>query len=154
MIQDAWAALRGLPEAGYLGLASPRFLLRLPYGKKTEPVDCFDFEEFTPKTGLRGMLWGNPAVIAGLLLCQTYAAQGAKMKLGSVLSVGEMPFYYFTDKDGDQVALPCTERLMTKNLNTCMEVWFYEIQRKSLILQTVVPSTRTLRYFTALLMSI
>jgi type VI secretion system protein ImpC len=27
-----------------------------------------------------------------------------------------MPFYYFTDKDGDQVALPCTERLMSARL--------------------------------------
>jgi type VI secretion system protein ImpC len=62
------------------------------------------------------MLWGNPAVIAGLLLGQTFAKQGSKMKLGTVLGVGEMPFYYFTDKDGDQVALPCTERLMSARL--------------------------------------
>src|SRR5205823_5661158 len=64
LVKEAWAALGKMPEAGYLGLACPRFLLRLPYGAKTEPVDCFDFEEFTPKTGLRGMLWGHPAVIA------------------------------------------------------------------------------------------
>lgn len=120
LIKDAWAALGELPESGYVGLASPRFLLRLPYGEKTEPVDCFDFEEFTPKTGLRGMLWGNPAVIAGLLLGQTFAKTGSKMELGSVLTVGEMPFYYFRDKDGDQVALPCTERLMTSRLSSLL----------------------------------
>ena len=113
LIKDSWAALGELQEAGYLGLVAPRFLLRLPYGEKTEPVDCFDFEEFKPKTGLRGMLWGNPAVIAALLLGQTFSEHGSKMKLGTVLGVGEMPFYYFTDKDGDQIALPCTERLMT-----------------------------------------
>ena len=116
LIKDAWAALRTMPEAAYLGVAAPRFLLRLPYGEKTEPVDCFDFEEFSPKTGLRGMLWGNPAIIAGLLLGLTFAKQGDKMKLGTVLSVGEMPFYYFTDKDGDQVALPCTERFITQKV--------------------------------------
>jgi type VI secretion system protein ImpC len=113
LIKDAWKALHDMPESGYLALGCPRFLLRLPYGQNTEPVDCFALEEFTMKTGLRGMLWGNPAVIAGLLLGLTFAKQGAKMQLGSVLGVAEMPFYYYTDKDDDQVALPCTERLMT-----------------------------------------
>jgi type VI secretion system protein ImpC len=120
LIKEAWGALAKMPEAGYLGLASPRFLLRLPYGAKTEPIESFEFEEFTPKTGLRGMLWGNPAVIGALLLGQTFAAQGSKMSLGSVLGVGEMPFYYFTDKDGDQVALPCTERMMTARLSSLL----------------------------------
>ncbi|MEI9893467.1 MAG: type VI secretion system contractile sheath large subunit [Chthoniobacter sp.] len=120
LIKDAWKALRAIPESGYLGLACPRFLLRLPYGAKTEPIDAFDFEEFTAKTGLRGMLWGNPAVIAGLLLGETFARQGAKMQLGSVLSVGDMPFHYFTDNEGDQVALPCTERLIVARLSTLL----------------------------------
>jgi hypothetical protein len=40
--------------------------------------------------------------LAGLLLGQTFAKQGLKkMAVGSVLSVGEMAFYYYTDKDGD-----------------------------------------------------
>jgi type VI secretion system protein ImpC len=120
LIKSAWASLKALPEAGYLGLASPRFLLRLPYGERTESIDAFDFEEFTPKTGLRGMLWGNPAVIAALLLGQTFIASGAKLKLGSVLGVDDMPFYYYEDKDGDQVALPCTERLMTQKLSSLL----------------------------------
>jgi type VI secretion system protein ImpC len=34
------------------------------------------------------------------------------MNIGSILSVDELPYYYFTDRDGDQVALPCTERLL------------------------------------------
>jgi type VI secretion system protein ImpC len=59
------------------------------------------------------MLWGNPAVVAGLLLGATFAQQGSKMQPGSVLSLGEMPFYYYTDADGDQTALPCTERMLS-----------------------------------------
>src|SRR5271156_5223261 len=42
---DSWTALRQLPEACYLGLVLPRFLLRLPYGKATDAVERFDFEE-------------------------------------------------------------------------------------------------------------
>ena len=113
LIVDSWSALSKLPEAAYLGLTVPRFLLRNPYGQKTDPIDRFEFEEFTPQYGLRGMLWGNSAILAGLLLGQTCARQGLKkMNIGSILSVNEMPYYYFTDRDGDQVALPCTERLL------------------------------------------
>src|SRR5205814_3046046 len=60
--------------------------------------------------------WGNSAVIAGLLLGTTFSQQGAKMKPGSVLSLGEMPFYYYTDSDGDQTALPCTERMLSSKM--------------------------------------
>ena len=113
LIADSWSALSKLPEAAYLGLTVPRFMLRNPYGQKTDPIDRFEFEEFTPQYGLRGMLWGNSAILAGLLLGQTCARQGLKkMNIGSILSVNEMPYYYFTDRDGDQVALPCTERLL------------------------------------------
>jgi len=47
------------------------------------------------------------------LLGATFSKQGAKMQPGSVLSLGEMPFYYYTDPEGDQVALPCTERMLS-----------------------------------------
>jgi len=38
------------------------------------------------------------------------------MKPGSVLSIGDMPFYYYTDSDGDQTALPCTERMLSSKM--------------------------------------
>lgn len=113
LIREAWDGLARLPESSYLGLALPRFMLRNPYGDNTDPIESFDFEEFNPQTGLSGMLWGNPAIIAGFLLGSAFLKQGAKMQLGEVLSVGDMPFYYYTDKDGDQTALPCTERMLT-----------------------------------------
>ena len=43
----AWRSLRESDDARYLGLAMPRFLARLPYGAKTNPVEEFDFEEDT-----------------------------------------------------------------------------------------------------------
>jgi type VI secretion system protein ImpC len=102
-----------LAESGYLGLLTPDFMLRQPYGKKSDPVDCFEFEEITAKTGLTGFLWTNPSVLMGLLLAQTSVEQGKKMNPGSIATVGDMPFFYYTDKDGDQTALPCTEKLVT-----------------------------------------
>jgi len=114
LIQDAFGALQALPASAYLGLAAPRFLLRMPYGKKSDPIDAFAFEEFSRQEGLAGMLWGHPALLAALMLAETFAQQGAKMRLGTVMGAGDMPYYVYTDPDGEQVALPCTERLWSE----------------------------------------
>ncbi len=92
-------------------------MLRWPYGKKTEPIEAFQFEEFNIKSGLSGMLWGNSTVLAAVCLTLNYQNSGLKsMDLGALLSMNEMPFYYYTDADGDQIALPCTERLINARL--------------------------------------
>ena len=116
LVRQAWDGLAQMPEAAYLGLVLPRFMLRNPYGEGTDPIESFDFEEFTPQIGLGGMLWGNSAVVAGLLLGATFSQQGSDMKPGSVLTLGEMPFYYYTDADNDQIALPCTERMLSSKM--------------------------------------
>jgi type VI secretion system protein ImpC len=117
LVTDSWGSLKALPEAAYVGLTVPRFMLRNPYGEKTDPIDKFDFEEFTPKEGLKGMLYTSGAVLAGLLLAETFLKGGMKkMSLGSIMQAGEMPYYYYEDADGDQVALPCTERLLSVDL--------------------------------------
>ncbi len=114
LIKDAFSALQALPAAAYLGLATPRFLMRMPYGRKTDPIDSFAFEEFTRQGGLGGMLWGHPAIIPALLLAESFTQQGAKLKLGAVMGVDDIPYYVYTDTDGEQIALPCTERLYTE----------------------------------------
>jgi type VI secretion system protein ImpC len=116
LILESWSALKGLPEAAYIGLTVPRFMLRNPYGADTDPIDRFDFEEFTPKEGLRGMLYCSGAVLAGLLMGETFIKTGSKMNLGSTMSAGDMPYYYYEDADGDKVALPSTERLLSVDL--------------------------------------
>jgi type VI secretion system protein ImpC len=92
-------------------------MLRNPYGADTDPIDPFDFEEFTPREGLRGMLYASGAILAGLLLGETFIkGDGKKLNLGSIMSAGDMPYYYYEDADGDKVALPCTERLLSIDL--------------------------------------
>ncbi len=113
LVVEAWDTLRAMPEAGHVGLASPRFLLRRPYGAKSEPIYEFDFEEFTESEGLRGMLWANPAVLVTILLARSFKQNGKAMNLGSVMSLGGIPYHFVNDRYGDQVALPCTERNIT-----------------------------------------
>ncbi len=118
LVARAWDALSADPTAEWLSLLSPRFLLRRPYGKRTEPIDAFDFEEFTLAEGLQGMLWGNPAVLMAVLLSRDWEEDGDRMSPGKRLTVNEIPFHYITDPHGDQVALPCTERLITLEKST------------------------------------
>ncbi|WP_417689094.1 type VI secretion system contractile sheath small subunit [Roseibium sp.] len=120
LVAKAWDELRALPEAAYVGLAAPRFLLRLPYGARTEPVDPFEFEEFTLRSGLKGMLWANPVILSATLLAATAYKSGKSMRLGEILSLGDIPVHTMVDSYGDQVALPCTERLL--NTRTTEEV--------------------------------
>ncbi|AZV81004.1 hypothetical protein EBB79_24200 (plasmid) [Parasedimentitalea marina] len=110
VVAKAWDTLRGMAEAGHLGLVSPRFMLRRPYGANSEPIYEFQFEEFTESEGLRGMLWANPVVLAAILLARSFKQNGASMGLGQIMSLGDIPFHYVNDRFGDQVALPCTER--------------------------------------------
>ena len=114
LVAAAWNALCAMPEAGFVGLASPRFLLRRPYGAKTDPIYEFDFEEFTEAEGLSGMLWANPVALVVILLARSFRKTGPSMGLGQVMSLGGMPFHYVKDRYGDQVALPCTERNLTQ----------------------------------------
>jgi hypothetical protein len=113
LVARAWDGLRADPVAHWLGVASPRFLLRRPYGAFSEPIDAFDFEEFTLAEGLSGMLWGNPAALAAVLLARAWTDGGRAMSLGKQMSLGDMPWHIVTDPHGDQVQLPCTERNMT-----------------------------------------
>jgi type VI secretion system protein ImpC len=112
--RQAWEALRALPASAYLGLATPRFLLRMPYGKRTDPIDAFAFEEFSRETGLSGMLWGHPALLVAMLVGQTWLRNPKTMQLGSIATVGDLPVYVYHDTDGEQIALPCTERLFSE----------------------------------------
>lgn len=111
---EEWSALSGLPEAAYLALTVPKFMLRIPYGSKGEPIDPFDFEELVVHDDASKFLWGNSSILAGLSLGMSYTEQGLRgMKIHSNMKIGEMPYHYYTDSDGDQIAIPCTEQLFT-----------------------------------------
>lgn len=99
-----WEALRQLPEAPVLGLAMPRFLLRLPYGANTKSIDKFEFEECPDPKDLGVYLWGNPALLCACLIAQSFAKDGWTCKAGSVLDLPEMVMHVYTDEDDDRVS--------------------------------------------------
>jgi type VI secretion system protein ImpC len=110
---SAWAALKGLPEARYLGLALPRFLIRLPYGKETESTELFDFEEVGDPAVHEDYLWASPVFAAALLLAEAFTEQGWELRPGSHLEITGMPIHIYR-QDGESVTKPCAEVLMTQ----------------------------------------
>jgi type VI secretion system protein ImpC len=109
-----WAALRRQPEADSVGLALPRFLLRLPYGAKTVPLESFDFDEFQELPKHEDYLWGNPGFAVALLLAQSFSEAGWDMKPGSVSEIDRLPLHVY-EKNGESESKPCAEVLLTED---------------------------------------
>ncbi len=106
-----WDELRSIPEASYLGLALPRFLLRLPYGAQSSPIDAFPFEEMPPAAPVHShFLWGNPA-----LACLALLTAG-----GGALNLEGLPIHTYR-QDGEW------------SMTSCAEVWMTEAQALALI---------------------
>ena len=110
----AWEALRGLPESVYVGLALPRFLLRLPYGKDTDSTERFEFEELPDSAAHEDYLWANPAFAAVLLLAQTFTEQGWNFHSGIASEVDGLPIH-ITSVGGEPRTTPCAEVLLTQS---------------------------------------
>jgi type VI secretion system protein ImpC len=110
-VDQAWSDLRHSPEAPWIGLALPRFLLRLPYGKDTESIETFGFEEM-PKSEHGSYLWGNPAFFCAFLLGKSFLQTGWEMNRLERRIEG-LPMHVYRE-DGEPVAKPCAEILMTE----------------------------------------
>ena len=109
-VSQAWEAVRHLPEASSLGLILPRFLLRLPYGKKSDPIESLPFEELSTPPEHEHYLWGNPCFVAALLLARTFTESGWEFSEGIQQDVEGLPLHVF-EEAGESVVKPCAEVL-------------------------------------------
>jgi type VI secretion system protein ImpC len=113
-LSGGWTELRRRPEADSVALALPRFLLRLPYGQKTSPVESFDFEEFPELPAHEDYLWGNPAFAVALMLAQAFSEDGWEMHPGRVTEMDRLPLHVY-GKDDESESKPCAELLLTED---------------------------------------
>ncbi|RDH81598.1 MAG: hypothetical protein DIZ80_16125 [endosymbiont of Galathealinum brachiosum] len=126
--RKAWEMLRQSPVASYIGLALPRFLLRLPYGKKSKPIDTFTFEELTDENDHESYLWGNAAFIKTECLARNFYNNHWNMRLTEVFQTDNLPVHYFQD-DGETVNKPVAEIMLTEkggeilNDNGLISLW-------------------------------
>lgn len=108
-----WNALRQIPSATYLGLLLPRFLLRLPYGADTDPIERFEFEEMDQPPEHEHYLWGNPAFVGSCLLAQTFSRSGWDFSSGLVHELENLPLHLYR-QNGEAMTRPCAETVLTQ----------------------------------------
>ena len=99
----AWRSLRESEDARYLGLAMPRFLARLPYGAKTDPVDEFDFEEDVEGADHSKYTWANSAFAMAVNINRAFKEYGWCTRIRGVESGGAvegLPVHTFPSDDG------------------------------------------------------
>jgi len=99
----AWRSLRDSDDAKYIALAMPRFLSRLPYGSKTEPVDEFDFEEDTEGADSSRYCWSNSAYAMATNITRSFKLYGWCSQIRGVESGGaveNLPVHTFPSDDG------------------------------------------------------
>lgn len=115
-----WAALRTSPESVSLGLVCPRFLLRPPYGRSTDPISAFAFEEFAGRPDSGALLWGHSALAVGVLLGQMFAESGWEMSLGPGLDLDGLPVHSW--KEGNE-----------SHMTPCGQIWLNDAQAERLL---------------------
>ena len=103
-----WTALRQSSAAKWVALVLPRVLLRLPYGKETDEVETFAFEEFANGRAHENYLWGNPAYFCAGLIAQAFAEEGWGLQLGSQYDIGSLPAHTYSEDDEVKLQ-PCGE---------------------------------------------
>jgi type VI secretion system protein ImpC len=109
---QAWASVRALPEAQWIGLGMPRFLLRVPYGPRTNPIDKFDFEELPGEPDHEGYLWGNPGFACACLVGQSFTAYGWNFRPGMINELDGLPVHVYKS-EGESALKPCAEAMLT-----------------------------------------
>ncbi|MDX3905799.1 MAG: type VI secretion system contractile sheath large subunit [Pigmentiphaga sp.] len=99
----SWRSLRESEDSRYLGLAMPRFLARLPYGARTNPVDEFDFEENTDGATHDRYTWANSAYAMAVNINRSFKNFGWCTSIRGVESGGaveNLPCHTFPTDDG------------------------------------------------------
>ncbi len=98
-----WRSLRESEDSRYLGLCMPRFLGRLPYGAKTNPVDEFAFEEDVEGADHKKFTWCNAAFAMAVNINRAFKLFGWCSRIRGTESGGlveGLPCYTFPTDDG------------------------------------------------------
>jgi type VI secretion system protein ImpC len=106
----SWRSLRESDDSRYIGLTMPRFLSRIPYGAKTEPVEEFEFEEDTESADHSKYCWSNSAYAMATNINRAFKLYGWCSRIRGAESGGMVeglpPHTFPTDDGGVDMKCP------------------------------------------------
>lgn len=138
-----WQSFRESEDARYVGLTGPRFLLRLPYGKTTNPVKTFDYSE-NVHASHEHYLWGNTAFAFATRLTDSFAKyRWCPNIIGpqSGGSVDDLPLHQFESMGEIETKIP-TEVLISDRRE-------YEMAEEGFIALTMRKGSDNASFFSA-----
>lgn len=109
-----WTTLRSQSESEYLGLLPTRFLARLPYGEDTEPLEEFEFEEFSFQAEDKKYLWANPCFVFSYLIAKTFYSFGWDISRNYYKETDLIPNFFYRLNDETVLQPPLENKF---NLN-------------------------------------
>lgn len=104
-----WNAFRKSEDSRYVGLALPRFALRLPYGPDTIPVKEFNYTEKVTGSDHNKYLWGNGTFAFAANMVRSFVDNGWCVQIRGPESGGkieDLPVHFFDVGKGTQMKIP------------------------------------------------
>lgn len=138
-----WHGFRESEDARYVGLTMPRFLLRVPYGRETNPVKAFDYEENVHQSHDH-YLWGNTSYAFATRLTESFAKyRWCPNIIGpqSGGAVDDLPLHHFESMGEIETKIP-TEVLVSDRRE-------YELSEEGFIPLTMRKGSDNAAFFSA-----
>ncbi|WP_430283403.1 type VI secretion system contractile sheath large subunit [Pseudoalteromonas sp.] len=110
-----WKNFRESEDSRYIGLAFPRFLLRLPYGE-TNPIRNFNYQEDVNSQHHERYLWGNATFAFAANIIRSFHDNGWSVNIRGPQSGGKvenLPLHSFEAGKGSETKIP-TEVLISE----------------------------------------
>lgn len=111
-----WRSFRETEDSRYVGLLTPRFLLRMPYGQDSTPVRTFNYEETVSAEDHRNYLFGNPVFAFAGNIAKSFAKHGWAVNIRGPEAGGKvanLPVHLHDSGKGMQIKMP-TEMLISE----------------------------------------
>ncbi len=104
-----WRSFRETEDSRYFTLTLPHVLMRLPYGKNTNPVEGFDYEETVDGTDNSKFCWGSSAYAMAQNITNAFSLYKWVAAIRGVEGgglVSDLPAFTYKTSDGD-LAVKC-----------------------------------------------
>jgi type VI secretion system protein ImpC len=98
-----WRGFRESEDSRFVGLTMPRFLARLPYSTRENPIEGFAFEETIDSSSHQNFVWSNSAYAMGANIARAFKMHGWCARIRGVESGGmvdNLKIHAFPTDDG------------------------------------------------------